>query len=280
LSSPLQHGNACFCGQSSWRSGPSYDAQFGLVRLVRCSGCGAFRAAELPSPEDLERLYASDMIYRPPTVERFQEQKRRFAYLGKKLASLGHSGGRILEVGCSAGYALAALEDAGWQTTGVEANVGTADFARAQLRGQILADISEIPADSQFDAVLLSHILEHIVDPRAFLAALSAHLAPNGVVFILVPNYGSTVVRYFVGSRWESFLPLQHVWYFDAGSLTNLLALEGFSVAWIEAAGCLSFRSTNMVKAVLKAPLVAYQHAIPGQGFELRGVFRRATQPR
>jgi len=43
-------------------------------------------------------------------------------------------------------------------------------------------------AHDRFDVLLFSHVLEHLIDPRAVLQRLSPYLAINGIVAAAVPN--------------------------------------------------------------------------------------------
>lgn len=58
-------------------------------------------------------------------------------------------------------------------------------FPSAQV---ICSVFEEFVADSQFETIVLGHVLEHVDDPRAILSRARGWLAPNGVVCAAVPN--------------------------------------------------------------------------------------------
>jgi SAM-dependent methyltransferase len=72
-----------------------------------------------------------------------------------------------------------------------------------------------------FDLVLMSHVLEHIEEPAAEIAAIKQVLKPEGALFLETPNGA--------GNR---RLPIDdnrsHLHFFSATSLTRLLANAGF----------------------------------------------------
>ncbi|KLN58963.1 hypothetical protein WH96_20150 [Kiloniella spongiae] len=48
-------------------------------------------------------------------------------------------------------------------------------------------DIYNLPTDQNFDAIILSEVLEHLEAPQEILTKLSHHLTPKGLLFINVP---------------------------------------------------------------------------------------------
>jgi SAM-dependent methyltransferase len=79
-----------------------------------------------------------------------------------------------------------------------------------------------------FDVVVLSHVLEHLPRPADALRDLAAALSPGGLLYVAVPDIGSTDYRIF-GKQWDVISPLVHLQYFTAGSLQRLLEAAGFA---------------------------------------------------
>jgi 2-polyprenyl-6-hydroxyphenyl methylase / 3-demethylubiquinone-9 3-methyltransferase len=103
------------------------------------------------------------------------------------------SGKRVLDVGCGAGLLAEPLARLGGDVTGVDAaaeNIAVASAHAADsglsityLHGDIAAlDIG------QFDLICAMEVLEHVADKAAFLSALSAKLAPGGLMILSTPN--------------------------------------------------------------------------------------------
>ncbi len=199
---------------------------------------------------------------------------QRFGLLAQRLGRLGVQTGRLLEVGCGAGYGLHAFMQQGWNVTGCERNPTTAEFVRQTLGVQVVEDLAAIPGGSKFDLVLLSHLLEHIVDPAELLRTLAEYLSDGGTICVLVPNYGSVIVRLFLRHSWSGFIPLQHVWYFDRRALTRLFAVSGFEPLRLESYGFLPFRGRNVWMTAAKFPVALWQRFSRFQGDELVGLFQ------
>ena len=121
--------------------------------------------------------------------------------------------GRVVEVGAS--YAPLAPKAAGWQTTIVDHD--TAEGLRRKYSGAAIdldriEDVDIIWRDGAlheafdpavlgtFDALIISHVLEHLPDPIAFLSSADRLLRPDGMIAVAVPDK-----RYcFDAYRWPS----------------------------------------------------------------------------
>lgn len=105
---------------------------------------------------------------------------------------------RVLEIGCGAGATLAWLKSRGAceSTTGVEMFESAAAVARTRVDRVIVANAEQWinePGDiGAFDLVLCLDVLEHMVDPWAFVAQLERLIAPGGHLVCSIPN-----VRYY-----------------------------------------------------------------------------------
>jgi len=77
-----------------------------------------------------------------------------------------------------------------------------------------------------FDLVFLGDIVEHVPEPVAFLCDVRNVLAPDGIVCIDTPNWGSPWRRW--GRRHWLGLNRFHVNLFDGDSLAGLLCSCGF----------------------------------------------------
>jgi len=137
-------------------------------------------------------------------------------------------GQRLLDVGCGNGDYLRHAGDAGWQAVGIDADEKAVDVARrrgldARLGGiELFADEAEC-----FDAVTLSHVLEHLHDPARLLRAAHRLLKPGGVVFIDTPNIQSCGARRW-GVHWRGLETPRHLVIFSRSALIERLHTAGF----------------------------------------------------
>jgi len=96
-------------------------------------------------------------------------------------------GRNILDVGCGIGIFLAVAKSRDWNVFGVESSEHGAYFANKHFDIQYQSSIDEFPANT-FDVVRISHVLEHIPEPRDFLHQLYRVLKPSGILVVIVPN--------------------------------------------------------------------------------------------
>lgn len=144
----------------------------------------------------------------------------------------GEHRGRLLDVGCGSGLFLKHMAALGWEVAGVEPDPDAARIARETLGGGEVVNSelerAELPAES-FDAVTLSHVIEHLLDPEAALATCRRLLRPGGRLVLSTPNCESLGVRYF-GSSWLHWDPPRHLQLFNPRTLPQLVSAAGLEV--------------------------------------------------
>ena len=101
-------------------------------------------------------------------------------------------GKSALDVGCGAGLLAEPLARLGAKVTAVDAAPELIEAARAHAEAQGLeidyraAAVEQI--EGQFDLVTSMEVIEHVADPAAFLKALAARPAPDGLLILSTPN--------------------------------------------------------------------------------------------
>ncbi len=140
-------------------------------------------------------------------------------------------GARLLDVGCGNGAFLLKMQSMGWDVCGVEVDANSAQQARASgldVRIGLLAE-ADLPEKS-FDAVHMSHVIEHLHDPAETLRLCQKLLKPGGQIVIATPNY-KAVGRSHFGTYWIGIDPPRHLVVFTESSLRNLMLKSGFKVS-------------------------------------------------
>lgn len=100
---------------------------------------------------------------------------------------------RALDVGCGAGLLTEPLARLGGTVKGLDAAPENIAAASAHAHAQGLAiDYRATPVeqldDNGFDLVTSMEVIEHVAEPRAFVRALKARLAPDGLLIVSTPN--------------------------------------------------------------------------------------------
>jgi SAM-dependent methyltransferase len=151
---------------------------------------------------------------------------------GELKSRRGQEGGRprVLDIGCAAGALLAELRDRGWDCAGVEICRAEAEYAKRERKLDVrsLALEENRFSGAGFDAVLASHLIEHLNSPAAFVSEVRRILAPGGVFIVTTPNIGGFQAKLFRG-RWRSAI-FDHLYLFSVKTLSNLLTQKGLAV--------------------------------------------------
>lgn len=245
---------------------PIYDAP-GEWGYRTCGNqlCGHIWIDPIPHPTDLARAYSryytqqaaggSPSMHIPARRMGRAYLQRRYGYRLSRVSTLnsilamavrgfprliarlddwvGHlacdPNGTLLEIGCGNGEFLQTMKELGWNVTGVETDPKAAAIAHAYGLDVHQCDIGDanLP-ENRFSAIVLRHVIEHIVDPQALLRQCFTLLRPNGLLVITTPNPDGVGHRLF-GGCWRGLEPPRHVHLFRPGSLSQCMLRTGFS---------------------------------------------------
>jgi len=127
------------------------------------------------------------------------------------LSLLPKSGRRLLEVGAAGGFFLDEARAAGYAVTGIELNKRMANYGRTKLDLDIICGTFEgtdLEVGS-FDVIVAQDVLEHVREPRTFVARAAALLAPGGVFLVRGPLEQSWKDSFFRSMRKLRHRPLE-----------------------------------------------------------------------
>lgn len=78
----------------------------------------------------------------------------------------------------------------------------------------------------QYDLIILRHVLEHTYHPIQLVKSLSESLAPDGLIYIEVPNLDSGCAKIF-GKYWKGYYVPRHLFHYTVSSLTEIISHAG-----------------------------------------------------
>jgi SAM-dependent methyltransferase len=169
---------------------PRDDQGHELEFLTGCHSCGLLFVNPLPSPGPLPQPRAEEGAWAPARKARAlgpPNGSSRDPHEVLLEALMPYvpvhdppRGAKVLDFGCGEGQFLDRLQDAGWDTYGIEPST-TGPFARHRR-------LEQPPQDGTFDFVILHHVLEHVTEPLDILRQLGGALRENGVLFVSVPR--------------------------------------------------------------------------------------------
>ena len=135
---------------------------------------------------------------------------------------------RLLDVGFGDASFLRFMRTASWDVAGVEADPAAVAAARSSGLEVALGPIEDAPyGTDSFDAITLSHVIEHLHDPIGSLRACLRLLRRNGVLWLATPNVDSPGHRRF-GADWFGLDPPRHLVLFDLRGIDRALTSAGF----------------------------------------------------
>jgi 2-polyprenyl-3-methyl-5-hydroxy-6-metoxy-1,4-benzoquinol methylase len=211
----------------------------GGIDVYRCSDCGlCFLPRSVRGNADRDNHWYQELAQLPTGAGVFYLDQMSAAYRAQaaELATLV-SGRRLLDVGCGIGVFVAVARRCGWDARGLDASEHAIEFAKKQYGLDYYKSFAEIEAGS-LDVVRLSHVLEHIPNPREFLQALRPLLRDKGILAITVPNCEPLTcvvknrlkrMRSSRPSLSGAIYPDMHVLGLSPKSLSWLMEREGFA---------------------------------------------------
>ncbi len=238
----------------------------GVWSLSRCpgNGCGLIWLDPMPIAEDIAAAYAEYYTHAEGelprhALSRFFASARRgyladvwgygegvgtfqkllgllpFFYPGRRIDLdfsvmwLEAGGkGRLLDVGAGSGALVARMCSLGWRAEGLDFDVKSVQAARASGLTMHQGGLAEQKfPDASFDAVTMSHSIEHVHDPLGWLSEARRILKKGGRLSIATPNNRSLLHRAY-GQDWFALDPPRHLHLFNRDALSTLLRKAGF----------------------------------------------------
>jgi len=200
--------------------------------VVVCRTCGLGYADNIPSQEEFNNYYALMSKYEFDNKDGIVAQDYITQYtkiVDFIIPHISNTDARILDIGCSTGALLSVFKNKGYQNLlGLDPSVSCVRVVN-KLYGipAVVGDISSFSDSGKFDIVMLSAVLEHLVDFEYSMQKIQDLMSDNGLLFIEAPD----VERFheFISAPFQQF-SVEHINYFSKTSILNLLAAYSFSV--------------------------------------------------
>lgn len=190
--------------------------------IVRCRGCGLVFAWPMAAAESKPTQLSTWAL-------KYAQARASGGYLDtheardpifRKFFStepVSSAKGSVLDVGCADGHFLIRAKEAGWEPLGIDFSEDAIGLTRsrgipAHVGGLTCTEVCR----KRFDLITMWDVLEHLADPVEMLGQARKLLAPDGAVFLRVPNLPYLMLKYRIWTQClghaKCFIPLVH-WY-------------------------------------------------------------------
>lgn len=227
----------------------------GKWSLLRCANasCGALWLNPRPIEQDMALLYGNYFTHQnvTPAWQSPSPLYRLWVRLGagyRALINRTQAGqlraraaqnflddlapGRLLDVGCGEAGWLVGMRQRGWQVEGQDVDANAAQRAMRDHQIQVhVGALDELGfAAGAYDAITLSHVIEHVVEPAALLRTCARLLRPGGRLVARTPNAVGFGHAHF-GRHWVALDPPRHLCVFTPAALETIALAAGLPSA-------------------------------------------------
>ena len=161
-------------------------------------------------------------------------------------------GSIILDAGCGGGVLAKILSSIGHTVDGVTISTDELNMAKPFVRNVYLHNLETgLPLElqsNQYDCVICSHVLEHIVYPEQLLSDIEKVLKPGGLLIVALPNimHYKSRMKLLAGNfdyQDAGIWDYTHVKWYSFKTAKQLLLNAGYTIELATVTGELPFNS-------------------------------------
>ena len=200
--------------------------------VVVCKNCGFVYADNIPSQADFNNYYAVmskyEFNYRGRIVSNdyIDHYTKIVNFL---IPHINDNNARILDIGCSTGCLLSIFKLNGYSNLlGIDPSPSCVRTTKELYNIEATVNnISNFNTNEKFDLIILSAVLEHLVDLSNSMRKIWSLLKDQGLLFIEVPD--SERFDLYISAPFQQF-STEHINYFSQYSIRNLLSKFSFKI--------------------------------------------------
>lgn len=270
----LKQNKCPFCGKASRELFCVTDQKTRYKDIFCVHKCSNCHIEFIYPPKDLAKFYKNDYFSDQVLCDNFMHKLKKYivnnCYIQNNilthhlcrilirlvagLPSTVKRGDRFLDIGCGSGDVLYLLKDVGVDVYGLDISEHAVRLAREHglenvVQGTEL-DICKFE-DNFLTFIRASHVLEHMVNPMAFLKLANKKLAVGGQLLIQTPNIDSLGQIFGKSAKYYSDIP-RHIILFSTAGLLKIFNEVGFSDIHISYLSLFSNFRDNLVLATIK----------------------------
>ncbi len=240
----MENINCPLCGQRD----PVFLWEKHGARYERCAECGLVYENPRFTPEELKAFYSDQSYFinegAGKDASGYTNYFTQFtSALANEYFQILHTaapatGGKVslLDIGCGPGNLLSIANDRGWSATGLEISHWAVETGRKS--GLTIIENSLEDArfpDASFDVISMFDVLEHLSEPKGYIAEIFRILRPGGVVVAETPNINGFFARYLYGPKADMIKPRAHICLYSPATIRRLFGLAPFAELTVKA---------------------------------------------
>src|SRR5665647_866341 len=137
--------------------------------ILECNICGHRFSKVLDTEDHVRKVYSDDYFFAGKQgYPNYFDEKTILLKYGinyAKIISSYTSTGKVLDVGCAAGFILKGFEQSGWNCQGLEPNEKMATYGRDELNLDITTGVLEtFKTNNRFDLISMIQVIGHFVE--------------------------------------------------------------------------------------------------------------------
>ena len=202
--------------------------------IYDCKQCG-HRFLEIKDYDNhVHEVYSDDYFFEGGQgYPNYLEQKdilTRYGINYAKILAKYRKPGKVLDVGCAAGFILNGYVQSGWEGYGIEPNKTMVEYGRKNLHLDITnAVLESFKSTRKFDLISLIQVIGHLHDLDKSMELLNDLLNEEG--YILVESWDmNSLFAKIMGKHWHEYSPPSVVNWFSDKTLTQLFSFYGFKL--------------------------------------------------
>ena len=246
-----------------------------------CKNCGLVFLNPRWVRPDYEYFYAVeyDQFYRFNESEAAEKEQRKARVVWERLQEFTPARFQsALDIGCGLGWCLHYMSTQlpGLAMAGIEPSDYCSDHFVKQIGGDLVSrDVDSewhVSNQRRFDLIIFRHVLEHLLDPLAALKKVQQAVAPEGYVYIAVPD-----MMHPDGSLADFWYRCVHTYYYSEATLARIAIRAGLKPVVIRSENSELWGIFQKSETILEPANVSVYHeqvrAI--QQYKRRRLFRR-----
>jgi SAM-dependent methyltransferase len=190
-----------FCGSQERRLRERFGYRLRFT-YVTCLACGLVYQSPRPRYDDEFIKTVYDDYYAIPDFLQASESRRgrwqaSMEQLVAEMVTFDPVRSSILDVGSFMGSFLLAARPHWKKATGLDVSARMREYVEREVGVPVLGvPFEALDTEERFSCIHMSHVIEHVPDPAAWLAKARELLTEDGVLVIAVPNKASIEERF------------------------------------------------------------------------------------